>query len=72
MHPKCLATFALPQNAIKPPTYDFVVQPRNGPETVIKGVHMAIQSPGSPKYTSHVSTRHLTEFSARTPGKPKA
>ena len=36
----------------KPPIYNFVVQPRNGPETIVKDVLMPVQSHGSPKYTA--------------------
>ena len=60
MHPEYFAPFAFSQNTPKPPTYDFVVQPRNGPETVVKGVLIPVQSLESTKYTSHVHTRHLT------------
>ena len=39
---RVLAPSELPQNAIKPPIYDFVVQPRNYPEIVVKVVLMPV------------------------------
>ena len=46
MHPWCFAPSELPQNAIKSPIYDFVVQPWNNLETVVKAILMSVQSRG--------------------------
>ena len=65
MHLGYFAPFELSQNAIKPPISDFVMQPWNDPQTVIKNVFMPV---GVLNIISHVRSTRPTTFDARSRG----
>ena len=71
MHPGCVTPSESPQNGIKPLNYDFVVQPRNGSETVIEVVLMPFKVVEVLNIPSYVLLRHPTSFGARVPGTSK-
>ena len=63
----CFVPSELPQNAMKPPIYDFVVQPRSAPETIVKVVLMPVLFVEVLNIPSHVPLRHPTTFCAQVP-----
>ena len=71
MHTGYVAPSALPQNTTKLLIDDFVVQPWNGLETVVKTFLCPSKVVAVPQISSQVPTSYLKEFGARNLGTSK-